>query len=170
MTNRVFEWTAPTLLAVPPKKIILTAALTALALAALAFSNAFAQTQSSEVASLEQKLLGSHLFSLQWVSWKKFGTAEITRKEDGQLYIDASQSLDGNYVTLQGVLTPINAAEFTVEGELITRTSDINNSEPCARSGTFNFKATGTRKYWRLQQMNNPCDGIYAEYVDVFFK
>jgi hypothetical protein len=120
----------------------------------------------------ESRLLGKHLFSLQWIESKKdkYGTAQITRRDDG-LYIDARQELNADYATVQGKLTVVSATEFTVEGEIVTRVSYINNGKACPRSGTFTFKATGARKYWRLQQMTNPCDsgGLLLDYVDVFF-
>jgi hypothetical protein len=37
------------------------------------------------------------------------------------------------------------------------------------RSGTFHFKATGKRRYWRMQEMDNPCDSV-TDYVDVYFR
>ena len=30
----------------------------------------------------EQKLLGHHLLSLQWISWEYFGACDITKDED----------------------------------------------------------------------------------------
>ena len=96
-----------------------------------------------------------------------YGAANITRKETG-LYIDARQEVDGDFVTLTGDLRVVNAKEFTVTGELVTRVHHINNGNACPRSGTFTFKAKGTRKYWRMQEMDNPCDNA-ADYVDVYF-
>ena len=125
-------------------------------------------TLTIESAGPEQKLLGKHMFSLQWISWEKFGTANITRKDGGGLYIDALQELNGDYVILKGDVRVANAREFTVIGELVTRVHHINGGEPCTRNETFTFKATGTRKYWRMQEMVNPCDNV-ADYVDVFF-
>jgi hypothetical protein len=31
------------------------------------------------------------------------------------------------------------------------------------------FKITGKRKYWRMQQFDNPCDEA-ADYVDIYFR
>ena len=129
-----------------------------------------AASPSAKKAESEQKLLGKHMFSLQWILFEKkpkYGTAAITRKETG-LYIDARQEVNGNYVTLTGDLTVVGPKEFTVTGELITRVSHINNGNACPRQGTFTFKATGARKYWRLQEMENPCDKV-VDYVDVYF-
>ena len=118
----------------------------------------------------EQKLVGKHMFSLQWLLDKpKYGTANITRKNTGGLYIDARHEVNGGYAVLKGDLTVISASEFTVNGEIVTRVSYINNGNECPRSGTFTFKATGTRKYWRMQEMNNPCDNA-VDYVDVYFR
>ena len=35
--------------------------------------------------------------------------------------------------------------------------------------GTFNFVATGNRKYWRMQEMENPVDEC-VDYIDIYFK
>ena len=37
----------------------------------------------------------------------------------------------------------------------------------CERNGDFEFRATGKRKYWRLQQME-ACGGL-TDYVDVYY-
>ena len=132
-------------------------------------SSSSSSAPSKKLTTAESKLLGQHLFSLQWISWEKFGTAIISQKEDG-LYIDAKQELDGNYVTLQGKLKVISDLEFTVQGELTTCVDHINNGLPCQRNETFTFKASEKKKYWRLQEMHNPCEGDnLVDYVDIFF-
>ena len=118
----------------------------------------------------EQRLLGKRMFSLQWILFEsnnKYGVANISRKDTG-LCIDARHEFNGDYVVLKGDLTIISPSEFTVNGELVTRVSYINNGNECPRSGTFTFKATGKRKYWRMQEMVNPCDDA-VDYVDVYF-
>ena len=118
----------------------------------------------------EQKLLGKHMFSLQWILFQKekFGTASVTRNNDGGLYVDARQELNGDYVTLNGDVRVVNAKEFIVTGELVTCVSSNNSGKPCIRHGTFTFKATGDRKYWRMQERVNPCANV-ADYVDIYF-
>ncbi len=109
------------------------------------------------------------MFSLQWVSHEKFGTATVTQK-DGTLSINARQELEGNYVTLQGTVAIVNDKEFTVTGELVTCVAHINNGKPCVRNETFTFKASGKRKYWRMQEMKNSCEnGNTVDYIDVYF-
>jgi len=127
-------------------------------------------SQAKEPDKVEQKLLGKHMFSLQWIIYEteKFGTATVTRKNDGGLYVDARQELKGDYVTLEGDVRVIDVKEFTVTGELVTSVSYINGGKPCVRNGTFTFKATGKRKYWRMQEMANPCANV-VDYVDIYF-
>jgi hypothetical protein len=117
-----------------------------------------------------QRLLGIHRLSLQWISWDYFGKAEVTEK-NGSLLIKGEQRGRGNddYVTVDGVITRVEAKEFTFEGEIITCVSHINNGNPCKRTGEMTFRITGNRQYWRLQQMDNPCDEA-ADYVDLFFR
>src|SRR5437868_6194020 len=118
----------------------------------------------------KQMLLGVHRFSLQWISWDYFGKATVTEK-NGSLFIKGEQRGRGNddLVTMDGVITRVDAKEFTFEGEIVTRVSHINNGQPCKRTGEMTFRITGNRRYWRLQQMNNPCDEA-ADYVDIFFR
>jgi hypothetical protein len=118
----------------------------------------------------KQMLLGVHRFSLQWISWDYFGKATVTEK-NGSLFIKGEQRGRGNadFVTMDGVITRVDAKEFTFEGEILTRVSHINKGEPCKRTGEMTFRITGNRRYWRLLQMNNPCDEA-ADYVDIFFR
>lgn len=118
----------------------------------------------------KRMLLGRHMFSLQWVSWDRFGRVDVIDR-NGTLHIEGEQKAPkgGDYVTIDGIVTRVDAKAFTFEGEIVTRVSHINGGEPCVRKGEFTFAATGSRKYWRLQQMDNPCDPV-VDYVDVFFR
>ena len=60
-------------------KILLT-----LAVLSLVCVTAYA-SQAKEPGKAEQRLLGKHMFSLQWISTEKFGTATVTRKDGGGL-------------------------------------------------------------------------------------
>ena len=50
----------------------------------------------------------------------------------------------------------------------ISRVSFLNNGKEYCRKGTFDFKATSGRKYWREQKMNGP-EGC-TDYVDIYFE
>lgn len=123
---------------------------------------------AKKLNALEQKIAGKkHMFSLQWIEGGKMGEAVIKQTADG-LYIEAKQEHNGDYVVLQGDLTVIDDKTFTVTGDIVTRVSHIADGNVCPRSGTFEFYAKDNHKYWRLQQMTNPCDNV-ADYVDVYF-
>lgn len=118
-----------------------------------------------------KRLLGKHMFSLQWISWDYFGSATVTNR-GGVYSIEGEQKGRGNstdLVRIEGTIGRIDAREFTFNGTIITQISHINGGEPCTREGEFTFKITGTRKYWRLQQMDNPCDPV-TDYVDIYFR
>jgi hypothetical protein len=118
----------------------------------------------------KQMLLGQHRFSLQWISWDYFGKANITESK-GTLFIKGEQKGRGNtdYLTLDGIITMVDAKEFAFKGTIVTQVSHINNGQPCKREGEMTFRITGNRKYWRLKEMDNPCEEV-VDYVDVFFR
>ena len=140
------------------------------ALVALCVS-AFGQerTQVNDAAAAKM-LLGRHMLSLQWISWDHFGSAVVT-KRDGVYSIKGEQKGRGNtdFLSVDGVIKSIDEKEFVFDGTIVTQVSHINGGEPCTREGEFIFKITGKRKYWRLQQMDNPCDPV-TDYVDVYFR
>jgi len=115
-------------------------------------------------------LLGRHLMSLQWISWDYFGKATVTNTR-GVYRLKGEQKGRGNddFVRVDGVIRSIDAKQFTFEGTIITQVSHINGGEPCTRDGEFVFRITGKRKYWRLMEMDNPCDGV-TDYVDIYFR
>ncbi len=121
-------------------------------------------------AAAAKMLLGRHMLSLQWISWDHFGSATVTNTR-GVYRIKGEQKGRGNsdFLRIDGAITSIDAKEFTFDGTIITQISHINSGEPCTREGEFVFKITGNGKYWRLTQMDNPCDEA-TDYVDIFFR
>jgi hypothetical protein len=121
-------------------------------------------------AAAAKMLLGNHKLSLQWISWDYFGTATVTNK--AAVYsIKGSQKGRGNsdFVTVEGQIVSIDAKQFVFEGKIVTQISHINGGKPCERQGDFTFKITGKRKYWRMMEMDNPCDEA-TDYVDIYFR
>ena len=115
-------------------------------------------------------LLGVHKLSLQWISWDHFGTATVKNK--AAVYsINGSQKGRGNsdFLTIEGMIVSIDAKQFVFEGTITMQVSHINGGKPCTRQGDFTFKITGKRKYWRMQEMDNPCDEA-TDYVDIYFR
>ena len=121
-------------------------------------------------APAAKMLLGRHMLSLQWISWDHFGSATVT-KSDGVYSIVGEQKGRGNtdFLKIEGTIRSINAKQFVFEGTIVSQVSHINGGAPCSREGEFTFKITGKRKYWRLVQMDNPCDPV-TDYVDIYFR
>jgi hypothetical protein len=122
------------------------------------------------------RLLGEHNLSLQWISWKQFGRATVT-EEGGVLRLRGEQRRAagdregdaGDFLTIEGEITRVRPRDFTFRGTIVTRVSHIAGGQECRREGEFTFAVKGKRRYWRLQQMDNPCDGV-TDYVDIYFR
>jgi hypothetical protein len=120
--------------------------------------------------SAKRKLLGKHMLSLQWISWKYFGQARVTQAK-GVLYLTGEQKgkNSNDYLKLDGVINEVNPESFKFTGKITTLVSHNNGGEPCVREGEMTFAITKGRKYWRLQEMNSPCEDI-LDYVDIYFR
>lgn len=125
-------------------------------------------TASSQV---ERKVLGKHMFALQWISWEDFGTCTITKDNKGLLHCKGEQRSkeNGDFLKMEGTITIVNANHLKFKGTISILVSSLNDGKIYKRSGTFNFKARGHRKYWRLQEMERS-NADYVDYVDIFFR
>jgi hypothetical protein len=159
--------------------MLLILLLTLLPTLTLAFPSAKAQDLNSNTTQKTQaisargrsQLLGKHKFQLHWISWNRWKDfAELTVIErKGRLIIKGRQQKGGDYLEIDGFASEIDDRQFTFEGTIITRVSYKNNGNPCRREGTMTFKIVGKRKYWRLQEMQSPCDET-TDYVDIFLR
>jgi hypothetical protein len=116
---------------------------------------------------------GAHNFSLQWIGWEKPGKVQISKKTDSSFTIQGEQKggEDGaDFVSIRGTLKVISPRELLFDGTILTKVKYIFDGKVCDRTGTYHFLAKGTRKYWRLQEMDN-CAGASSavDYVDIFF-
>ena len=113
---------------------------------------------------------GTHMCSLQWISWKKFGSVTLKRNSDGTLKCTGGQesATTDDYLKLEGDITVVNPLHLKFNGKITTCVSHINNGKPVVREGEFNFTVAGQRRYWRMREMNNPKDGC-CDYVDIYF-
>lgn len=158
-----------------PGKLILLAALAFL----ISTHSTLAETPSTAAVKTaigdpiqKKKLLGKHMLSLQWISWDKFGTATVSEK-NGLLHIKGEQKgqekgKEADFVKIDGDITAVNKTNFKFKGKIETRVSHINDGKVCLRDGDMTFSIKGKRKYWRLDEMDNPCDKV-TDYVDVYF-
>ena len=117
-----------------------------------------------------KNILGKHMCSLQWISWKDFGSVTISQDSDQIIRVKGGQQSKTNsdYLEIDGILTVINPLHLQFAGEIITCVDHINNGKPVKRKGTYNFTVAGQRRYWRMQEMTNPEDGC-CDYVDIYF-
>ncbi len=144
----------------------------ALMLAIVLVSTAAVAQERTKVNSryAKGKLLGRHFLSLQWISWDWYGRAYV-RRSKGVYYLTGNQKSRENddELTIDGVITEINRYNFKFNGRITTKVSHIANGEECVREGDMTFAISGKRKYWRLQEIDNPCDQV-ADYVDIYFR
>lgn len=118
-----------------------------------------------------KNILGKHMCSLQWISWKQFGSVTISQDPDtGALHVKGGQKSKTNsdYLEIDGTLTVISPLHLRFNGEITTCVYHINDGKPVKRKGTYNFTVAGQRRYWRMQEMTNPDDGC-CDYVDIYF-
>lgn len=119
---------------------------------------------------IESHILGDHLCSLQWISWKKFGRVSFSKGDDGRMYCRGGQEgNDGDYLKIDGYVTVVTPLHIRITGTIITRVSHINDGKPVTRKGTYNFTISGARKYWRMREMSNPSPDKVTDYVDIYF-
>jgi hypothetical protein len=105
--------------------------------------------------------------TLQWISWDYRGHVEVSEAA-GRVHLAGAQRARGGAgrLELDGDLVEIDSASFTLRGRIaIVDTPDPGRN--CLRDGTYEFRITGRRHYWRLQQMEQ-CDGL-TDYVDIYF-
>jgi hypothetical protein len=116
------------------------------------------------------RLLGEHRLSLQWISWDYFGKA-VVRESNGVLSVAGEQKGrgTGDYLKIEGIITEVDTGEIKFKGTIETKVSHINQGNPCKREGEMTFRITQNRKYWRLKEMDNPCDEA-TDYVDIYFR
>ena len=127
--------------------------------------------KSTAVSQTERKVLGKHMLALQWISWEDFGICTITKDKNGQLHCNGEQRSkeNGDFLKIEGTITIVNANHLKFKGTISILVSSLNDGKIYKRSGTFNFKARGQRKYWRLQEMERS-NADYVDYVDIFFR
>jgi hypothetical protein len=103
--------------------------------------------------------------TLQWIGWERRGRLTVTER-GGRVHLSGSQAGNGGRLTIDGDVSGIGRDSFTFRGRIvIADTPDPGRN--CVRDGIFEFRVTGQRRYWRLQQMEE-CDGL-TDYVDIYF-
>lgn len=136
-------------------------------------------TTAKKTVRSPKNLVGTHMLSLQWISWDRFGKAVVTKgAEEGTYNISGTQGSaccneidgrnNGDFLSIEGTLRKIDDLHLVFNGKIITKVYHINGGQEVVREGEFNFLSTQGRKYWRLQEMDNPTEGC-VDYVDIYF-
>jgi len=125
---------------------------------------------NQSLTSLEKKVVGKHLLSLQAISWDYFGTCDISKIENGRYRCVGSQRSKENsdYLKLDGYISIVNENHLKFTGSIKTKVSTDNHGNEFVREGTFDFEAYDGRKYWREQEMAGP--GSLTYYIDIYFQ
>ena len=120
--------------------------------------------------TLIKNLEGRHMCSLQWISWKNFGSVNMKSDGKGNLLCKGGQKSveNSDYLEIDGILTPVSPLHLVFKGKIVTCVSHINKGRPVIRNGTYDFMVRGERRYWRMQEISNPADQC-ADYVDIYF-
>ena len=114
---------------------------------------------------------GKHNFTLQWISWEKPGLVQVDFLSENKYQVKGEQkgAENGDFAAIDGVLTWEGNQVFQFDGEITSRVSFLNGGETCVKKGPLHFRATGTRKYWRLQEKDNCEEGDAVDYFDIYF-
>jgi hypothetical protein len=126
-------------------------------------------------AGAKARLVGEHMLTVQWLSWSGLRDAGnlVVRDLSTVLSAEGEQlgrgEYAGDYLKMSGKIVSASKDGFVFEGDILLRVHHNANGEECKRSGTFTFKTKSGRKYWRMQEMDSPCDTA-TDYVDVYFR
>lgn len=126
-------------------------------------------------AAARARLVGEHKLTLQWLGWSDLEHAgKIVIEDRGDtLSVSGEQAGQGDslgdHLKIDGRIVSASKDGFVFVGDITTRVSYVADGAECKRSGTFTFKTKGGRKYWRMQEMDNPCEAV-TDYVDIYFR
>ncbi len=115
-----------------------------------------------------KSLVGRHKLTLQWIGWDQPGEAIVDKDSDGNLRVHGEQrGAHDDVVTIDGKLSVIDARTLDLDGTVIIKVALNNHGQQCERHGVLRFVRSGKRRYWRMQQMQSPCENV-VDYVDLY--
>ena len=122
-----------------------------------------------------EDLAGNHNLTLQWISWQAPGKVTFTPISKDHYKIKGEQKgrksndeCQNCFLTIDGTIEKLTPKSLRFTGKIESSIHHIQNGDPCVKEGTFDFISTGSRKYWRCQNMDG-CDGV-TDYVDIYFQ
>ncbi|KRC85923.1 hypothetical protein D3C87_550220 [compost metagenome] len=122
------------------------------------------RTEINDQAAYE-RLLNNSGMTLQWLWSAKRGALRATDEND-VVRIEGTQANFEGTLKVKGEIVSIASDRFVFRGTILILDAP-DKGRKCDRTGDFEFKATGKRKYWRLQQMES-C-GRLTDYVDIYY-
>ncbi|MFY0479339.1 hypothetical protein [Achromobacter marplatensis] len=123
-----------------------------------------AKTEIKNQAAYE-RLLNNSGVSVQWL-WSA-ARGHLTAKDVNDVVrIDGTQANFEGTLKINGEIVSIDSDRFTFRGTILILDAP-DKGRRCERTGDYEFRATGKRKYWRLQQMES-C-GRLTDYVDIYY-
>ncbi|CAB3633301.1 hypothetical protein LMG26685_01138 [Achromobacter mucicolens] len=122
------------------------------------------KTQINDQAAYE-RLLNNSGVTLQWLWSAKRGKMNAIDDND-VVRLDGTQANHEGTLKVKGEVVSIGRDSFVLRGTILILDAP-DKGRRCERTGDYEFKATGKRKYWRLQQME-ACGGL-TDYVDIYY-
>ncbi|WP_143277596.1 hypothetical protein [Bordetella genomosp. 10] len=112
-----------------------------------------------------ERLMNNSGITVQWL-WHADRGHLKARDVNDVVSIEGTQSNYEGTLKIKGDVVAISADRFRFRGTILIVDAP-DKGRNCERTGDFDFRISGKRKYWRLQQMEF-CDGL-TDYVDVYF-
>lgn len=112
-----------------------------------------------------ERLLNNSGVTVQWLWSAQRGKLNAKDVND-VVRIDGEQANFEGTLKINGEIVSIDSDRFIFRGTILILDAP-DKGRRCERTGDYEFRATGKRKYWRLQQMES-CDRL-TDYVDIFY-
>ena len=112
-----------------------------------------------------ERLRNNSGISLQWL-WTDTRGQLMARDDRDVVSLEGGQINGEGSLEISGDVVSISADRFIFRGTILILNAP-DKGRRCERKGDFEFRATGKRKYWRLQQME-ACGGL-TDYVDIYY-
>lgn len=123
-----------------------------------------AKTEIRNQAAYE-RLLNNSGVSVQWL-WSAQRGHLTAKDENDVVRIDGTQANFEGTLKIKGEIVSIDSDRFVFRGTILILDAP-DKGRRCERTGDYEFRATGKRKYWRMQQMES-C-GRLTDYVDIYY-
>ncbi len=112
-----------------------------------------------------ERLMNNSGVTVQWL-WSADRGQLSAKDVNDVVRIDGTQANFEGTLKINGEIVSIDSDRFVFRGTILILDAP-EKGRRCERTGDYEFRATGKRKYWRLQQMES-C-GRLTDYVDIYY-